>query len=104
MDFPLADDDSVPNEVEKSARRAKPAQPLPRDDAEDQEEKARLITQILELQGTLEELSRRVENVREESSKLRAENRVLGQYIQNLIASSPIFQPTSTNTATNTTK
>lgn len=35
-----------------SGRSIKPAQPLPRD--EDQEEKARLITQILELQNTLD--------------------------------------------------
>lgn len=45
----------MPNELdERSNRPAKKAQPLPREEIEDQEEKARLIAQILELQNTLE--------------------------------------------------
>uniref|UniRef100_A0A914DND0 Short coiled-coil protein n=2 Tax=Acrobeloides nanus TaxID=290746 RepID=A0A914DND0_9BILA len=95
-DFPLADDESVPNELDASSRRPKPAQPLPREEIEDQEEKARLIAQILELQNTLEDLSQRVDSVKEESIKLRSENQVLGQYIQNLMSSSTVFQPTLT--------
>lgn len=44
--------ESVPNHLQDSARKPKPVQPLPKE--EDQEEKARLIAQILELQNTLE--------------------------------------------------
>ncbi|KAH7731708.1 short coiled-coil protein isoform 6 [Aphelenchoides avenae] len=92
-EFPLADDESVPNVLDQRGDRpAQKAHPLPRE--EDQEEKARLIAQILELQNTLEDLNQRVESVRDESTKLRSENQVLGHYIQNLVASSPIFQPT----------
>uniref|UniRef100_A0AC35TIL7 Short coiled-coil protein n=1 Tax=Rhabditophanes sp. KR3021 TaxID=114890 RepID=A0AC35TIL7_9BILA len=90
-DIPLADDETIPNEVNLSSRRPKPAQPLPQ--AEDLEEKARLITHILELQNTLEDLSSRVDSVKEESHKLRSENQVLGQYIKNLMVSSNLFQP-----------
>ena len=38
------------------------------------------------------DLSQRVDNVKEESLKLRAENQVLGQYIQNLMSASSVFQ------------
>ena len=48
---------------------------------EEQEEKARLIAQVLELQNTLDDLSSRVDNVKEENLRLRSENQVLGQYI-----------------------
>ena len=46
----------------------------------EKEEKARLIAQVLELQNTLDDLSSRVDNVKEENVKLRSENQVLGQY------------------------
>uniref|UniRef100_A0A7E4VLU3 Short coiled-coil protein n=2 Tax=Panagrellus redivivus TaxID=6233 RepID=A0A7E4VLU3_PANRE len=100
-DFPLADDESVPNQLQESARRPKPAQPLPCEEVEDQEEKARLITQILELQNTLEDLSQRVDIVKEESLKLSSENQVLGRYIQNLMSSSSVFHPANSRSATN---
>merc|ERR1712107_913264 len=58
------------------------------------EEKARLITQVLELQSTLEELSSRVDGVKEENLRLRSENQVLGQYIENLMTASKVFQGT----------
>ena len=51
---------------------------------EEQEEKARLIAQVLELQNTLDDLSSRVDNVKEENLRLRSENQVLGQYIGKL--------------------
>lgn len=38
------------------------------------------------------DLSQRVDSVKEESLKLRSENQVLGQYIQNLMSSSSVFQ------------
>ena len=44
--------------------------------SEEQEEKARLIAQVLELQNTLDDLSSRVDNVKEENLRLRSENQV----------------------------
>jgi len=61
---------------------------------EDEEEKARLIGQVLELQNTLQELSSRVDKVKEENYRLRSENQVLGQYIENLMTASQVFQTT----------
>ncbi|CAD6185869.1 unnamed protein product [Caenorhabditis auriculariae] len=90
-DFPLADDDDTVTIIGGKTPRA--AHPLPREEpAEDPEEKARLITQVLELQNTLDDLSQRVDSVKEESLKLRSENQVLGQYIHNLMSSSSVFQ------------
>ncbi|XP_008072604.2 short coiled-coil protein B [Carlito syrichta] len=68
-------------------------------DAENQvelEEKTRLINQVLELQHTLEDLSARVDAVKEENLKLKSENQVLGQYIENLMSASSVFQTTDT--------
>ncbi|EDW82939.1 uncharacterized protein Dwil_GK22576 [Drosophila willistoni] len=64
---------------------------------DDREEKARLITQVLELQNTLDDLSQRVDSVKEENLKLRSENQVLGQYIENLMSASSVFQSTNAN-------
>ena len=61
---------------------------------DDLEEKARLISQVLELQNTLEDLSSKVDNVKEENLRLRSENQVLGQYIENLMTASQVFQTT----------
>ncbi|KOX79005.1 Short coiled-coil protein like protein [Melipona quadrifasciata] len=65
---------------------------------DEQEEKARLIAQVLELQNTLDEvvnfvvpdLSQRVDSVKEENLKLRSENQVLSQYIENLMSASSL--------------
>nr|CAG4641408.1 EOG090X0N2I [Eulimnadia texana] len=65
---------------------------------DEQEEKARLIAQVMELQNTLDDLSQRVDGVKEENLRLRAENQVLGQYIENLMAASSVFQSTSPRT------
>lgn len=86
---------------------------------DEQEEKARLISQVLELQNTLDgeipcyfldfwqinlihsniaDLSQRVDGVKEENLKLRSENQVLGQYIENLMSASSVFQSTNTTT------
>ncbi|PAA86494.1 hypothetical protein BOX15_Mlig030614g1, partial [Macrostomum lignano] len=59
--------------------------------ASEEEEKLRLVTQIAELQSTLDDLSQRVETVKEENLKLSSENRILGQYIENLMAASSVF-------------
>lgn len=64
-------------------------------DPDEQEERARLITQVLELQNTLDDLSQRVDSVKEENLKLRSENQVLGQYIENLMSASSVFQSTN---------
>lgn len=58
------------------------------DDGQDQGddvEKARLISQVLELQNTLDDLNQRVDGVKEENLRLRSENMVLGQYIGEFI-------------------
>ncbi|MCL4124236.1 UNVERIFIED_CONTAM: hypothetical protein GTU68_005615 [Idotea baltica] len=65
---------------------------------DEQEEKARLISQVLELQNTLDDLSQRVDSVKEENLKLKSENQVLGQYIENLMSASSVFQSTSPKT------
>lgn len=62
---------------------------------DDLQEKSRLITQVLELQNTLDDLSQRVDSVKDENLKLRSENQVLGQYIENLMSASSVFQSTS---------
>lgn len=58
-------------------------------------DKDAIIGQILELQNTLHDLSQRVNTVKEENSKLKAENQVLNQYIENLMVTSGIFKSTS---------
>ena len=50
---------------------------------------------MLELQNTLDDLSQRVDSVKEENLKLKSENQVLGQYIENLMSASSVFQSTS---------
>uniref|UniRef100_A0A8D1HQF2 Short coiled-coil protein n=1 Tax=Sus scrofa TaxID=9823 RepID=A0A8D1HQF2_PIG len=68
-------------------------------DAENQaelKEKTGLINQVLELQYTPEDLSARVDAVKEENLKLKSENQVLGQYIENLMSASSVFQTTDT--------
>lgn len=61
---------------------------------EDEKERRQLIEQVFELQNTLDDLSRRVDTVKEENLKLKSENLVLGQYIENLMEASAIFQST----------
>ncbi|VDL88743.1 unnamed protein product [Schistocephalus solidus] len=51
--------------------------------------------QVLELQHTLADLSARVESVKEENMNLRSENQILGQYIEKLMISSPVFHSSS---------
>ncbi|XP_046853735.1 short coiled-coil protein B-like [Xenia sp. Carnegie-2017] len=62
---------------------------------EEKEEKAKLITEVLELQNTLDDLSLRVDAVKDENLKLKSENQVLGQYIDNLMSASNVFQATN---------
>ena len=62
------------------------------------EESYFLILQVLELQNTLDDLTNRVDAVKEENLKLRSENTVLGQYIENLMQASAVFQAVSPRT------
>ncbi|CAG2103522.1 unnamed protein product [Medioppia subpectinata] len=62
---------------------------------DEMEEKERLIAQVLECQNTLDDLSQRVDSVKEENLKLKSENQVLAQYIENLMSASSVFQSTS---------
>lgn len=41
------------------------------------------------------DLHQRVDSVKEENLKLRSENQVLGQYIENLMSASSVFQSTN---------
>lgn len=88
-------------------------------DQGDEIEKARLISSVLELQNTLDgkkvskvdgrrnclenifsyflDLNQRVDGVKEENLRLKSENMVLGQYIENLMSASSVFSSTSPN-------
>ena len=44
---------------------------------------------------SLADLSHRVDSVKEENLKLKSENQVLAQYIENLMSASSVFQSTS---------
>jgi len=61
-------------------------------DGDEVEEKSRLIQQVFQLQNTLDDLSQRVDAVKDENVKLKSENQILGQYIENLMAASSVFQ------------
>ncbi len=56
-------------------------------------EKEALIMKVIELQSTLQDLSQRVNTVKEENCRLKTENQVLNQYIDNLMQTSGIFKP-----------
>jgi short coiled-coil protein len=60
--------------------------------SEEEEEKQRLIERVIELQSTLDDLSKKVTDVKEENLKLKSENTILGSYIENLMTSSNVFQ------------
>nr|CAD7415950.1 unnamed protein product [Timema poppensis] len=100
--IPLADDDPqaiIHDDTENTEISDAMMRGLDPDISPDeQEEKARLISQVLELQNTLDDLSQRVDSVKEENLKLRSENQVLGQYIENLMSASSVFQSTSPKT------
>ncbi len=93
--FPQLEDLSIP------AARQPSVEPMSDDSGqeaytvESRSEKDELIAQVLELQNTLHDLSQRVNSVKEENSKLKAENQVLNQYIENLMVTSGIFKSTS---------
>ncbi|XP_035682612.1 short coiled-coil protein B-like [Branchiostoma floridae] len=69
--------------------------------SDEAEEKARLICQTdcviaySNVNVCSLDLSQRVDAVKEENLKLKSENQVLGQYIENLMSASSVFQTTS---------
>nr|XP_044987851.1 short coiled-coil protein isoform X6 [Jaculus jaculus] len=48
------------------------------------------------MSADMDDLSARVDAVKEENLKLKSENQVLGQYIENLMSASSVFQTTDT--------
>lgn len=60
----MAEKESTPVENETESK----------DSSMDEEEKEKLITEILELQNTLHDLSQRVHSVKEENEQLKADN------------------------------
>jgi predicted nuclease with TOPRIM domain len=52
---------------------------------QEDKEKEELIERILQLQTTLQELTQKIDNVRNENQDLRDENIVLKEYINNLM-------------------
>ena len=57
-----------------------------------------LTIALIEISDNFTDLSQRVDSVKEENLKLKSENQVLGQYIENLMAASSVFQSTSPKT------
>ena len=57
------------------------------------DEKARLITEILELNSTLGDLTRKMVETKEDTERLREENQVLSKYVANLMQQSKTFEP-----------
>lgn len=57
-----------------------------------QDEKSLLISQVLELQNTLDDLSQRVDTVKVENLNLRSENKLLSKYLESLMLDSSVMQ------------
>lgn len=105
VSIPLSSDEETslgtsshyPNQPSYNSKEGREGGALQDDVTEDEEneadEKKRLISQVLELQNTLDDLSQRVDAVKDENLKLKSENQVLGQYIENLMSASSVFQP-----------
>ena len=58
------------------------------------DDKARLIRDIKELNMTLEDLTQKIVNVKTDATKLSEENKVIDEYIVNLMEQSKTFEPT----------
>ncbi|KAK6324520.1 hypothetical protein J4Q44_G00038620 [Coregonus suidteri] len=52
--------------------------------------------EVFTMNCDMDDLSSRVDAVKEENLKLKSENQVLGQYIENLMSASSVFQTTGT--------
>ncbi|KXJ12571.1 short coiled-coil protein B [Exaiptasia diaphana] len=98
VSIPLSSDDEITNGGNLRGSQTLKTDKVPDEilDENEVEEKNRLINEVLELQNTLDDLSQRVDAVKDENLKLKSENQVLGQYIENLMSASSVFQPTST--------
>merc|ERR1711972_980560 len=62
---------------------------------DEEEESGRLIDQILDLQKTLDDLTSRMDSIKEDNLVLKSENQVLSQYIENVMKASSAFQQAS---------
>ena len=88
----LSSDEENSKKSTNALRNQRPMQTSVSVDSDDLEEKSRLIQQVFQLQNTLDDLSQRVDAVKDENTKLKSENQILGQYIENLMAASNVFQ------------
>ncbi|OMJ93486.1 hypothetical protein SteCoe_3458 [Stentor coeruleus] len=61
----------------------------------EQAEKEALIDKILQLQNTLQDLTKKIDSVRSENQDLRDENNVLKEYINNLMQKAGSFSSES---------
>ncbi|XP_021252652.1 short coiled-coil protein isoform X2 [Numida meleagris] len=87
MDLPLDEEDSTFTNISladdsdrRSGRRSSKAERAP----------------STMMNADMDDLSARVDAVKEENLKLKSENQVLGQYIENLMSASSVFQTTDT--------
>ncbi|XP_063711722.1 uncharacterized protein LOC134840023 [Symsagittifera roscoffensis] len=62
---------------------------------DEEDESTRLIDQILDLQKTLDDLTYRMDSIKEDNLVLKSENQVLSQYIEDVMKASSSFQQTS---------
>ena len=87
--IPLSSDDEITHVTHQNPTYPQTEVNL---DCDEEEEKSRLIHQVFQLQNTLDDLAQRVDAVKDENVKLKSENQILGQYIENLMAASSVFQ------------
>ena len=59
-----------------------------------EDEKAALIARIEEMARTLDDISNKMANIKEETLRLRQENSVMDEYILNLMEQTKTFEPT----------
>ena len=59
-----------------------------------EDEKAALIARIEEMARTLDDISNKMANIKEETLRLRQENSVMDEYIFNLMEQTKTFEPT----------
>merc|ERR1712098_316733 len=58
------------------------------------DDKAKLIKDIKELNMTLEDITKKIVNIKTETTKLTEENKVIDEYIVSLMEQSKTFEPT----------
>eukprot|EP00091_Calanus_sinicus_P003438 TRINITY_DN13605_c0_g1_i1.p1 TRINITY_DN13605_c0_g1~~TRINITY_DN13605_c0_g1_i1.p1 ORF type:complete len:135 (-),score=52.71 TRINITY_DN13605_c0_g1_i1:12-416(-) len=86
--------DSIEDEEVDGTKRAEVASVQNTIEADPLDEKARLIRDIKELNLTLEDLTQKIVDVKTDTTKLSEENKVIDEYIVNLMEQSKTFEPT----------